>query len=349
MFLSSGDTLLYYYLLNDKAFELAELGKKEECLHLLATIESQSKYSQIQTKTWETRAELFNIMTQYDSAIYCAQRSILLGNSDPTCIIIKAQAFSQMEIGDSALFYANIVLTHPYASYQNRFNALYVISHYDSTLCAEDIRSIASQREDIRYYEYEPEKEKLTDAIDLLLQDIEHKSDKRWIYVLVATLLFILSCSMMYYIWCRRKQHHNMIIELQEKKIERGKLEKNINNLALIQESKRQQLIDEIESVCDQFRNNRDMKADLCWNDYETMCTIINRRMFGILDRLRSYSLSEKETRLCVLILLKANTEQMVDLIPYARSGLGKFKYTTARKLSTTTSNMRPFLLNLIH
>ena len=40
MFLQNGDSLLYYYDLNNMAFELAEQGKKEECLKILHDIDS---------------------------------------------------------------------------------------------------------------------------------------------------------------------------------------------------------------------------------------------------------------------------------------------------------------------
>ena len=78
------------------------------------------------------------------------------------------------------------------------------------------------------------------------------------------------------------------------------------------------------------------------------MCEIVNRYLYNVIARLEPYNLSEKETRLCVLVLLKATTDQMVNLIPYSHSGLGKFKYTIARKLGTKTAQMRPFILELL-
>ncbi len=349
LFLQSGDTLLYYYGLNEMAYQQTMLGQKEEALTLLNHIQQYCSDTNVLYRTFETTAELYKILGKYDNAIRWIDKTTQLRHISSLGIIIKAQSFSGLEKPDSALYYAYSIINDTSSIYQDKFNALYIIAHYDSTLSEEDIRNIASQREDIRYYEYEPEKEKLSGAINLLQQYITHKSDIRWIYILVAALLFIISSSILSYMWRKRKQHRNMIMELEEKKKEHSQLETNINNLSSLQEIKRQQLIEEIESVCNYFRNTNDIKADLRWNDYECMCAIMNHRMFGIIDMLHRYSLSEKETRLCVLILLKANTRQLVDLIPYAKSGLGKFKYTTARKLGTTTSNLRPFLLNLIH
>ena len=41
VFLQDGDSLSYYYLLNDMAFELAEQGKKEEVFSMLSIIDEQ--------------------------------------------------------------------------------------------------------------------------------------------------------------------------------------------------------------------------------------------------------------------------------------------------------------------
>ena len=138
MFLQNGDTLLYYYDLNNMAFELAEQGKKGETLALLNQIEDTCSDTYLIAKTWETRADAYLFAKQYDSAIYCATISMQsYGITMPTCAIIKAQSFYKLLEMDSALWYANILLTQPDASYQDRFNALYIVQHCDSSICAE--------------------------------------------------------------------------------------------------------------------------------------------------------------------------------------------------------------------
>lgn len=152
MFLQNGDTLLYYYGLNSMAFETAELEKKEVTLNILTEIRKECTDKYALSKTWETEADAYLRVHHYDSALYCAQQSIILGNTEPTCLIIKAQAYSKIGIKDSALYYANLILEYPSASYQNIFNALYIVSNLDSTLCSDDVRVFNSKREDIRYY-----------------------------------------------------------------------------------------------------------------------------------------------------------------------------------------------------
>ena len=344
-FLESGDTMSYYYDVNRMAFEKADLADSAACLLLIQKLKDIPNIYEL---TSITKAELFTKIQRYDSAIYYANILIDSALYTPTCALIKANAFSYLGQNDSALAYANMVIADTLASYQNKFNALYFISHLDSALSVEEIQSLASLREDIRYYEYEPDKEKLTQAVQLLEQDLNRKPDWRWLYALIAFILFAGSLAILYYIWRKRKQHRELIKDLHEKEEEQSHLENTLNNLSQLQETRHAQILKEAEEVCLLIGNSTDIRAELCWNNYEQMCTTVNLRLFGIIDRLQSFSLSEKEMRLCVLILLQVSTEQMVDMIPYARSGIGKFKYTTARKLGTTTSVMRSFILNLM-
>ena len=57
--------------------------------------------------------------------------------------------------------------------------------------------------------------------------------------------------------------------------------------------------------------------------------------------------LTEKELRLCILEAIRIPQKQMAEILPYAPSGIGKFKYTTAKKLNVTSKNMRNFLIAL--
>ncbi len=348
MFLKNGDTLLYYYGLNEMAYQQTMLGQKEEALTLLNHIQQYCSDTNVLYRTFETTAELYKILGKYDNAIRWIDKTTQLRHISSLGIIIKAQSFSGLGKPDSALYYAYSIINDTSSIYQDKFNALYIIAHYDSTLSEEDIRDIASQREDIRYYEYEPEKEKLSGAINLLQQYITHKSDIRWIYILVAALLFIISSSILSYMWLKRKQHRHIVKELHEKEKVHTQLQKTITNLSQLHENQHLQIQEDVEHTCLLLHNSSDLLAELKWYNYEEMCSVVNLRLYGIIDRLNAYSLSEKEIRLCVLILLRASTQQMVDMIPYAYSGLGKFKYTTARKLGTNTTNLRTYILNLI-
>ena len=339
MYLQNGDSLLYYYDLNNMAFELAEQGKKEETFYLINKITTACSNPDVHGFTKLAASVLYDHVGQYDSVL-------LLSGNPQICkhasgLILRARAFEHVEELDSALFYAKIVLGMPTASNQDKYNALYMVLNYDSTLQNEELIALSAQRSDIETDVLIPLHNQWAVAIQLLQEDLNRKTDWRWLYSFVAIVLFGCSFIILYYIWRKRGQHQQIIRDIKEK-------ERTITNLSLLQENQHRQLIEDIEGACSLIRQNEDIRTELSWNNYGQMCAVVNRRLYGIADRLQSISLSEKEVRLCILVLLKADTKQMVDMIPYAHSGLGKFKYTTARKLGTTTANLRTFIIHLV-
>ncbi|MBQ6724461.1 MAG: hypothetical protein IJQ84_08140, partial [Paludibacteraceae bacterium] len=80
-FLKDGDTLSYYYCLNDMAFELAVQGKKDSALHLLTNIERNCQDEDVLSRHIETKAAAYEAVHQYDSAIYYAKGIVANGFS----------------------------------------------------------------------------------------------------------------------------------------------------------------------------------------------------------------------------------------------------------------------------
>ena len=336
-FLRNGDTLNYYYALNDMAFELAEQGKKEETNSLLLQIKG-SEHSHICALKTLTIAKAYAENNQYDSVLQVLKQS--------PCYyalhyVLKANAFWHIEQMDSALYYAKKVMTLPDATEQNKYNMLYIILNYDSTLQNEDIIALSAQSSVFETDILIPLHNQWAMAVQLLEQDIARKPDLRWLYTLIAVLLFVCSSFIFVHVWRKRKLHQQISEEIEIK-------QNQIDTLSQRQEEHRHQLLEEMEAVCTNLRESDNWKKELCWNNYSEMCKIVNLRFYDFVTCLRPFCLSEKEIRLCILILLKASTKQMVDNIPYSKSGLGKFKLTTAQKLGTTTREMRAFLLNLL-
>lgn len=342
MFLRNGDTLLHDFLLNDIAYELAEQGNEEETLFILDQISSNNiENPDIELKICETKAILYREINQYDSTIIYAQKVLSTDDLCTTMLLATAQAYYYLAQYDSALVYANKVIKSS-DFYGDIYNALYIISHEDSTLTKEEVLQLTSQREDIRFEEYEPMRKQLTEAVLLLKSDITRKPDFRWLYTLLAVTLFVGSVLVLSYTWRKRKLHRQIIEEIEIR-------QNQIEALSQRQEEHRRQINEEIETICSNLRDSENWKKELCWNNYPEMCKIVNIRLYDFVTCLQPFCLSEKEVRLCVLILLKASTNEMANNVPYAKSGLGKFKLTTARKLGTTTREMRSFLLNLMN
>ena len=178
--------------------------------------------------------------------------------------------------------------------------------------------------------------------------DINRVQDRYWLYLFSAFVLFVATIIILSGMWKKRKQHRLMMIDLQEKKRQQMELSNQIDNLSLMKTAHHNEIFTDIENFCNSIQSNQDIKIQLCWNNYEKMFEEVNRHMYSLVSQLQPYNLSEKEIRLCILVLLKASTDQMVNMIPYSKTGLGKFKYTTSKKIGTTTANMRSFILNLL-
>ena len=346
-FLLGGDTTSYYYALNDMAFELAEQEKKEEAIALLAEIASKSTDADLVSLIQETRADAFLRIGQYDSAIYYANLSIRYGNKVPTCTTIKAQAYSGLLESDSAVFYAYTILTDSFSSYQNKFNALYIVSHMDSTLCADEINDLASQREDIRYYEYEPAKEKFDNAIYLLNEDLTRETNLTWFYAIVGTLIFM-GISSGLYVVRKRKQHALLSQKVEKLEQDASHIQEKHDNLSARYLAKYQCLEIEIEQACQLMQKNNRIATELEWREYNKMCDIIDRRFYMLATKLKNKNtLKEKEIRLCILVLLDLSRAEISDILPYSIKGIGKLKDHTAKLLGTTGKNLRSYLIHL--
>ena len=330
IFLSDKDTLSYYYCLNDMAYELAEQGKKDETFEILANIECHCSYEEVLVKIFETKAVACLYAEVYDSVIYYTSLYTRKSN-DPNSILLRAQAYSFMGENDSATYYADSVLAVA-TELNNISNALYVLTNNDATKDKDAIREVAADRADAQKL-IEIQRSKLAQAVQLLELDLHRKPDLKWIYAIIFTLV-VFGLSLAIYVNKKRKKHQLLSQQIYE-------LE------GRTQEAK-EKMRKKLDEQCQILANSSDIKKELCWNDYNKMCAIVNLCLYGIIDKLSSFQLSEKEIRLCVLVLIQASTEQMVDMIPYAHSGLGKFKYTTARKLGTTTREMRSYMLNLL-
>ena len=333
MYLQNGDTLLYYYDLNNMAFELAEQGKKEEVLALLKRIETESRDNNLALKVFETKAETYRLSEQFDSAIYYLNQIQLYGVVTPTYRIIKAQSFYRLAQYDSAALYAYQVLSDSLASYQNKFNALYVISHVDSTLSKEDMRDLNSQREDIRYYEYEPEKEKLILAVNLLRQNRDKKSDYRWVLAVIGTL--VVSGSFLgLYIYRKHKKHKL--------------LTQHINDLEHRKTETLAQMRDQVETRCSLLKESTHLTKDLCWKDFEQTCIIIDQQFYLLASKLRNKQiLNQTEIRLCILVLIGLNERAISEILPYAENSVGKLKYRVSQKLGISAKNLRKYIVGL--
>ncbi len=330
VFLQDKDTLSYYYMLNDIAYELAEQKDSVACVSILHKIEHLQELS---IWTALTKAELYKNVLRYDSAIYYVDSLYLMGVSWPVCSIIKAQSFSELGEKDSAILYATRVIEDTISPYQHRFNALYILSHNDTSLNSNEIRDMTSQREDIRYYEYEPQMEKLKDAVRLLHKTLTHKPNLGWLYTLLGTLLAG-AVLISWYISRKHKKHELLSQQIDDLETGYADLRKNRTT--------------QIEHICATLRSSDSLSEDLNWKNFNQLCIFVNEHFYLLASKLQQKKiLNETEIRLCVLVLIGLTRSDIAHILPYALNSVGKLKDHTAKKLGTTGKNLHDFLLQM--
>ena len=333
MYLHYRDTLSYYHCLNNMAFEKALLGELESCLLLLDYIPYSYVDNDLTHSCLLTKAQAFLTNLQNDSAIYYAKQVINSQDIESSATMIIAQAFDNIEQNDSALVYAYKVLSDTVSSYQDKFNALYIVSKKDSSLTTNEISEIDSQREDIRYYEYEPEKEKNSHALLLLRQDLQRKPDYRWLYAIIGTIA-IIGIGIFFYV--RRKQKRHQLLSQQIEDLEH----QNKDTLSQRQE--------QIEATCALLASSPNLAETLSWKDFDRLCLLIDKQLNMFATKLRQKQiLNETEMRLCILVLLNLSRNDIATTLPYALNSIGKLKDQTSKKLGTTGKNLHDFLLKL--
>ena len=331
-FLRNGDTLLYYYALNDMAFELAEQGKTEETLRIINKVDDICTDENVKIKLLETKALLYRQVEQYDSAIYYINLSIERGYNLPTGMLIKAQAFSYLAEKDSALFYARKVVNET-RSINDIYNALYILSYDDTTLVGDEVLKLTSQRDDLHTYEIDVKKTEHSKAVQLLEQDLQRKPNLVWLYAVLATLLITGSFASVYIYYKHRK--HQL-------------LSQHISDLEGQNQETQTRMRNNVEERCALYRASQHIAKDLCCTDYDKMCQIADQQFYMIASKLRSKQiLNQTEVRLCILVLIDLNRIGLSKALPYSISGVGKLKDHTAKELGTTGKNLRDFLLNL--
>ena len=328
-FLQKGDSSNYFYALNSMAFELAEQGKKEETLALLDSICMNCLDKNVHIKTIETKAVACKRVQEYDSTIYYTSLAFKHGYYAPIILMNRAQAYSFLGKKDSAVYYAKKVLDTTRSLFDMN-NALYILTHDDKSKDKNEIRQISADRSDIQKC-IEILQGKLSQAVQLLQQDITRRPDLRWLYSTIGTLVLI-SFGLFFYV---RKKHRKR--ELLSQQIE--ELE-NRNNDTIAQISA------QIENNIALLSQSANLKEDLCWSDYNKMCVIINQQVGMLALKLqKTYKLSEREIRLCILTMLNLGYDEIADMLYYAPNGVGKLKLRVAKKLGTTSKNLHHFLL----
>ena len=337
MFLHNGDSLLYYYDLNNMAYELAEQGKKDEAFCIISQIEKSCTDTEVISKTLETKAEACLYAHQYDSILYYTDLLYSNNSRESNIFLLRAKAFTFLEKKDSAVYYASYVLSISDELF-NKNSALYILTQDDESKDKQDIRLTSAERSDVQKL-IEIRQGKLSQAVQLLEQDLHRKPDYRWLYAILITMVITGSC-IYAYIYRKHRQHALLSqrvedLTIQNREAEEQQAKQYLERLRQIQEN------------CEVLACSDNMMDSIQWKSYEKFCECINAHFFLLADKLKTIgSLNEKEIRLCVLVLIGSlSDKQMANILYYSYKSIRSTKRTLAIKLGTTSANLRSFLM----
>ena len=353
-FEKAGNSRMYYYAWNNLALQRAFQKDKDKTYELLSVIERECTDSAVLTKILETKALVCRDVAEYDSVIYYVNQLLSRGYREATEFVIKTQSYNRLGHPDSALIYAQKALACPTCSRNDSINMLYVLSHNDTTLNGDSIRTITSERAD-KQFAYTHQQEELAKAVEYLQHDMQ--PNHLWLY---GTIVALIISSVVLFVFFRvtkqrRELKRTELIEIttniQEGKKEYSQLVDRNSDLRDENKShyqvKYRQLQEECDCICKM--SDEELKARMSWRDFDQLVEYTNTHMYGFVDKLyQQYpSLSEKEVRMCILSMIGVSGPRASELVPYAATGIRKFKSTTLQKIGFSGVNVREQLLEL--
>lgn len=313
-FKKTDDSLAYAYALNNMAWEQAAAGKKEEALKLvdsaLSLQMSAVRLQTLQAKVVETRAAACFFRQEYDSVL-----SYTSGADNDYLLMLRAQAYSYLQIDDSAMYYAEQLLPRM----TNLFyldDLYYILTHNDTSADAEAIRQWSSERADVQNAIKERHGE-LTKAVQLLKHELEPKEEKNpW----TALLLWAIGIGLL--VW-------GAVVIYKQRKLRREKSD--------FEETRRKELAQNIR----QLQEAKDVRHELAWDDFAALCQQIDKRFHGLAETLKAQDLNEQDIRICVLVLIGLSHKEIAEMLNCSPKSIGKLKDLTARKLGVSGGQLQ--------
>ncbi len=284
LFSKAGDLKNYYYTCNSMAFELAEQKRKEESLCLVNKVEAECSDSNVLNHSNIVKSALYCNMEIYDSALYYANRVIEYSPSTALGHVVKAQSLWFTGQYDSALSVAKHVMNLPNSSDYDKFNMLYIITYNNPSLNTEQVKKLSEQRTDIEVEKIVPQRELMKEAVHLLEQDLNTKitrSQVRFIIIVITIIIVISGC--LWFVLLKIHRQEDLDFEKAEHETQRFQVLSNDN--MLLQEHN-----DYLKQI------NMERKEHLL-SDIENSCVLLSSS-----SNLRETLLWKEYDQLCELI-----------------------------------------------
>ncbi len=309
-FRKTNDTLAYAYALNNMAWEQAVMGEKEEAYMLVDSAVRIYSYSPLIEKVIETKSAACLFRQEYDSVLYYTN-----GADNDYLLMLRAQAFSFLQIDDSAMLYAQQLLPRM----TNLFyldDLYYILTHNDTKADTETLRVLASERADVQNAIKERHGE-LTKAVQLLRQDLSKKEQATsW----KAILWWVIGIVLL--VW-------GAIVVYKQRKLQKEKSD--------FEQARRKELAQNIR----QLQEAKDVRHELAWDDFAALCLQIDKRFHGLASRLQEQRLNEQDVRICILVLIGLSHKEIADMLNCSPKSIGKQKDLTAHKLGVSGGQLQ--------
>jgi len=316
-FRKTDDTLAYAYALNNMAWEQAASGKKEEALRLVDSALQIYPYSPLTEKVMETKAAACLFRQEYDSVLYYTSEA-----DNDYLLMLRAQAYSYLQIDDSAMIYAQRLLPRM----TNLFyldDLYYILTHNDADVDAETLRTLSSERADVQNAIKERHGE-LTKAVQLLKQELSKKEQaSSWKALLFWAIGIVLL------VW-------GAVVVYKQRKLRREKSD--------FEEARRKELAQNVR----QLQEAKDIRQELAWDDFAALCQQMDKRFHGLAGTLKAQDLNEQDIRICVLVLIGLSHKEIAEMLNCSPKSIGKLKDLTAKKLGVSGGQLQEKLQNIV-
>ena len=314
-FKKTDDSLAYAYALNNMAWEQSVIGEKEKAYMLIDSAVRIYPYSPLIEKVIETKSAACLFRQEYDSVLYYTKDA-----ENDYLLMLRAQAYSYLQIDDSAMIYAEQLLPRM----TNLFyldDLYYILTHNDSSADKESLRDLSSARADVQNAIKERHGE-LTKAVQLLKQDLAKKEQAT---SRKALLLWAIGIGLL--VW-------GAVMIYKQRKLRREKSD--------FEEVRRKELAQNVR----QLQEAKDIRQELAWDDFAALCQQIDKRFHGLAETLKAQDLNEQDIRICVLVLIGLSHKEIADMLNCSPKSIGKLKDLTAKKLGVSGGQLQEKLQN---
>ena len=314
-FAKSYDSLAYAYALNNMAWEQAAMKHKQHALSLVDSAITCYPYLPLTEKVIETKAAACFFKQEYDSVLYYTASS----HDSDYLLMLRAQAFSFLQMDDSATFYAKLLLprmTNPF--YLD--DLYYILTHNDAAADKETLLRLTSDRADVQK-QIKERHGQLALAVHLLQQVLHPQKQNLsiWFILLIVSGLALL-------IWLIYIAYQQYLLHVEKAKFEQTRIKELNANKQLLLESE-------------------DIRQELAWNDFEALCREINKRFYNLATKLQDMDLNEQDIRMCILVLIGLSHKETAEMLNCSPKSIGKLKDLTARKLGVSGGQLQEKLL----